>query len=76
MQDYSERRPQRKTKDELESILRERAGNLGSAALEIRPDAIWGWYAVVLQDKTSNFACQARVDQIVNELRNFFELRL
>jgi hypothetical protein len=74
MQKHSFKAAKRKTKRELEVIVLERLSSLRIARLEVEPDAIWGWHAIVSASEELTEDYQDRVDKIVNELRNSFEL--
>ena len=63
---------EKKTAAELEALVRETDPNVG--ALYILSDENYGWRALSVAIPTKVIAIQARVDQIVAELREHFEL--
>ena len=66
---------QRKTAHELKDIVAARLG-VGDMFLAVNKDRIDGWRAIVLTtlQRTNKIEYQARVDEIVVELRKEYEL--
>jgi hypothetical protein len=64
---------EKKTASELEALIRETDPNVG--ALNIFPDEIYRWRAQSIATPAKVIAMQARVEQIVAELRERFDLK-
>lgn len=66
---------ERRTRKELEALLRERTKELQIAHLEVRPDPTYGWAAFVVADPRHVADYQMRIDMLANDLRREFDLR-
>lgn len=64
-----------KTKSELESLVREKTAALPIHHLQIIPDPIVGWVALVVAEPHAVGDLQGRVDLIATELRAQFGLK-